>query len=264
LKIVNWSIDSSTNRLILIQKDKHMKKLLLILCLIVPLLGQNLQVHYELRGDKKNITSTIEQFTGDKLGLTYWFISATYTDFGGQNLIDGSATGVYGEFYRFFTIPKAKGLMAGIQYNDGLAVYTGGILDTVAILGQPFGRTWLGGFAYNVPIGKMHVLTTVWLRKKQGYNYDWQLTLAWGHTFANEKLTFNGFFDLWGEKPEFNNEHLGQSPQYRVVLLTEPQLYYNFNPHLALGMKAQISYNFEYAYPGQLRFAPTVAARWNF
>jgi hypothetical protein len=233
-----------------------MKKLLIILCLILPLLGQNLQVHYELRGDKKNITSTIEQFTGDRLGLTYWFISAAYTDFNGQNLIDGSATSVYGEFYRFFNIPKTNGLMAGIQYNDGLAVFSGS--DTSMVYGSAFGRTWLGGFAYNVPIGKMHVLTTVWLRKKQGYNYDWQLTLAWGHNFANDKLTFNGFFDLWGEKKT------GSTDPYKIVLLTEPQLYYNFNPHLALGMKAQVSYNFEYAYPGQLRFAPTIAARWNF
>jgi len=233
-----------------------MKKLLIILCLIIPLLGQNLQVHYELRGDKKNITSTIEQFTGDRLGLTYWFVSATYTDFDGQNLLDGSATGVYGEFYRFFNIPKTNGLMAGIQYNDGLAVFSGS--DTSTTYGSAFGRTWLGGFAYNVPVGKMHVLTTVWLRKKQGYNYDWQLTLAWGHTFANEKLTFNGFFDLWGEKKT------GSSDPYKVVLLTEPQLYYNFNKHLAAGIKTQVSYNFEFGYDGQLRFAPTVAARWNF
>jgi hypothetical protein len=249
-----------------------MKKLIIILCLVVPLLGQNLQVHYELRGDRQYLTSTLEQFTGDKLGLTYWFISAAYTDLaGGNDLIDGSATSVYGEFYRFFTIPKTGGLMAGIQYNDGFMIYPETVEAwpdmegwTPPISGQAFGHTWLAGLAYNVPIGKMHVLTTVWLRKKQGYNYDWQLTLAWGHTFANDKLTFNGFFDLWGEKPEFNNEHLGQSPQYRVVLLTEPQLYYNFNPHLAAGVKAQVSYNFEHGYDGQLRWAPTVAARWNF
>ena len=233
-----------------------MKKLMIILCLIVPLMAQNLQVHYELRGDKKNLTSTIEQFTGDRLGLTYWFISAAYTDFNGQNVIDGSATSVYGEFYRFFNILKTNGLMAGIQYNDGLAVFSGS--DTSTTYGSAFGRTWLAGFAYNVPIGKMHVLATVWLRKKQGYNYDWQFTAAWGHTFANEKLTFNGFFDLWGEKKT------GSTDPYKVVLLTEPQLYYNFNSHLAAGVKAQISYNFEYAYPGQLRFAPTIAARWNF
>lgn len=229
-------------------------------------MGQNLQVHYELRGDKKNITSTIEQFTGDRLGLTYWFISAAYTDFEGQNLLDGSATAVYGEFYRFFNIPKTNGLMFGIQYNDGLTLFQGMTApdDTPVIFGSPFGRTWLAGFAYNVPIGKMHVLTTIWLRKKQAYNYDWQFTAAWGHNFANEKLTFNGFFDVWGERESVDNSNPSSINPYKVVLLTEPQLYYNFNSHIALGVKTQLSYNFEFGFDGQFRVAPTVAARWNF
>ena len=72
-----------------------MKKLLIILCLIAPLLGQNLQLHYELRGDKQYITSTLEQFTGDKLGLTYWFISATYTDFDGKFTFENIKPGEY-------------------------------------------------------------------------------------------------------------------------------------------------------------------------
>ena len=235
-----------------------MKKILLLLCLLTPLLAQNLQVHYEFRGDRRYLTSTLEQFTGDRLGLTYWFISAAYTDPDGDHLLQGSATSVYGEFYRFFTIPKTGGLMAGIQYNDGLAVFGGA--DDAPVYGTAFGHTWLAGLAYNVPLGKMHVLATVWLRKKQGYRYDWQFTAAWGHTFANGRLTFNGFFDLWGEKAL---ELPGSADAYKVVLLTEPQLYYNFNAHLAAGVKAQISRNFEYGEEG-LRFAPTAALRWNF
>jgi len=244
-----------------------MKKLLIILCLIAPLLGQNLQLHYELRGDKQYVTSTLEQFTGDKLGLTYWFISAAYTDlYGESNLLNGNATSIYGEFYRFFNIPKTGGLMAGIQYADGFMIYPE-IVEVMpdieewgtSIAGMSFHRYWMAGLAYNVPIGKMHVLTSVWGKWKQGYQFDWQLTLAWGHNFANDKLTFNGFFDVWGEKP-LNSP----STPYKVVLLTEPQLYYNFNPHLALGVKTQISVNFEYGYDEQLRFAPTIAARWNF
>ena len=242
-----------------------MKKLLIILCLIIPLLGQNLQLHYELRGDKQHLTSTLEQFTGDKLGLTYWFISAVYSDLNGENdLINGNATSIYGEFYRFFNIPKTGGLMAGVQYADGFMIYNAELPQILGdpdiyTLGMSFGRYWMAGLAYNIPIGKMHVLTSVWGKWKQGYQFDWQLTLAWGHNFWNDRLTFNGFFDLWGEKP-LNSP----TTPYKLVLLTEPQLYYNFNPHLAIGMKAQVSCNFEYGYDGQLRFAPTVAARWNF
>ena len=245
-----------------------MKKLLIILCLIVPLLGQNLQVHYQLRADKQYISTTLEQFTGDKLGLTYWFISAEYTSLdGGSDILNGSMTSIYGEFYRFFNIPKTGGLMAGVQYADGFMIYPINItfpsdMDGDVnryIFGTSFHRYWMAGLAYNVPIGKMHVLTSIWAKWKQGYQFDWQFTLAWGHNFANDKLTFNGFFDLWGEKA-LNSP----TTPYKLVLLTEPQLYYNFNPHLALGVKTQISVNFEYGHDGELRFAPTVAARWNF
>ena len=240
-----------------------MKRLLLVLFFLVPLFGQNLQIHYEFRGDRQYVTSTLEQFTGDKLGLTYWFISAAYTDiYNDHHVFEGSATSVYGEFYRFFNIPKTPGLMVGIQYSDGLMIYeytpSGYDNGISSVYGTSFGRTWMVGLANNVPIGKFHLLTSFWLRKQQGYNFDGQLTLAWGHNFANDKLTFNGFFDIWGEKPANSN-----IPR-KLVLLTEPQLYYNINSHIAAGVKAQISYNFELGYEGQLRFAPTVALRWNF
>jgi hypothetical protein len=248
-----------------------MKKLLIILCLITPLLAQNLQVHYQLRGDKQYISTTLEQFTGDKLGLTYWFISADYTSLSGENnVLNGNMTSIYGEFYRFFNIPKTGGFMAGIQYADGFMIYPNYLLSTVIegdplnTLGLSYGRYWMVGLAYNVPIGKMHVLTSIWAKKKQGYDYDWQLTLAWGHNFWEDRLTFNGFFDVWGERESVDEDNPSSINPYKVVLLTEPQLYYNFNSHLAVGVRTQISYNFEYGYDGQFRFAPSVAARWNF
>ncbi len=241
-----------------------MKKLLLILCIIVPLMAQNLQVHYQLREDKQHISTTLEQFTGDKLGLTYWFISADYKDIQtNEHLLRGNMTSIYGEFYRFFNIPKLSGLMAGIQYADGFMIYPEIVEAIPDIDGMSFGRYWMLGLAYNVPIGNMYVLTSIWAKKKQGYNYDWQLTLAWGHNFWQDRLTFNGYFDLWGERRSVDVNNSSSINPYKVVLLTEPQLYYNFNPHLAIGAKAQVSCNFEFGQDG-LRFAPTIAARWNF
>lgn len=235
-------------------------------------MAQNLQVHYQLRSDKQHISTTLEQFTGDKLGLTYWFITVDYKDiYGANHILEGNATSVYGEFYRFFTIPKTGGLMAGIQYADGFMIdryltniYAPEENPTDEYMGYHFGRYWMLGFAYNVPIGKMHVLTSIWAKKKQGYDYDWQLTLAWGHNFWEDRLTFNGYFDVWGERRSVDASNPSSVNPYKVVLLTEPQLYYNFNAHLAVGVKTQLSYNFEYGFDGQFRVAPTVAARWNF
>lgn len=232
-----------------------MKKMLIVCLFLVPLFSQNLQVHYELLPERQYITSTLEQFTGDKGGLTYWFVSASYDHAPQSDFLQSSAMSVYGEFYRFFSIPAFKGIMPGIQYNDGLAVAYD---DQGGSYGFPFGRTLLAGLGYNVKLFGVDVLTTIWWRKKQGFQHDWQFTAAWGQWFADGKLTFNGFFDLWGEKA------LGSNDAYRLVLLAEPQLYYNFTENISAGIKTQISHHFDQQHPDGIYIAPTVALRWNF
>ena len=85
-----------------------------------------------------------------------------------------------------------------------------------------------------------------------------QLTGVWGLNFFNKKLTFSGFIDFWrGEKA---NGH-GQ-----LVVLTEPQLWYNFNQHFSLGTEWEVSNNFIYnTYNDHTFFVnPTIAAKWTF
>ena len=231
-----------------------MKRSLIPLLIAVSLCAQNLQVHYEFLPERQYVVSTLEQFTGDEAGLTYWFISTQYDHSENDDFRDNSAVGVYGEFYRFFSIDALKGMMPALQYNDGLGVV---YLDGGLIAGFPYGRTLLAGIAYNIKIFGVDVLSSLWWRKKQGYCHSWQFTAAWGHSFAKGKLTFNGFFDLWGERPLDVSDHF-------VVLLTEPQLYYNLNAHISIGTKLQLSRNFEMTQQDKLLAAPTAALRWNF
>ena len=86
-----------------------------------------------------------------------------------------------------------------------------------------------------------------------------QLTGVWSTTFASGKCTFSGFIDLWrGEKA---NGH-GQ-----LVLLTEPQLWYNFDKHFSLGTEIEISDNFifpESVTDKSFYVNPTLAVKYNF
>ena len=89
------------------------------------------------------------------------------------------------------------------------------------------------------------------------YN-SFQLTGVWGLNFANKKCTFSGFIDFWrGEKA---NGH-GQ-----LVILSEPQFWYNFTDHFSIGSEVEFSNNFIYnTYDDQTFFVnPTVAVKWNF
>ena len=51
-----------------------------------------------------------------------------------------------------------------------------------------------------------------------------------------------------------------------LVILTEPQFWYNFTPHFSVGSEVEISNNFIYnTYDDQTFFVnPTVALKWNF
>ena len=87
-----------------------------------------------------------------------------------------------------------------------------------------------------------------------------QLTGVWGLNFFNKKLTFSGFLDFWrGEKANGRG---------CLVILSEPQLWYNFTEHFSLGTEWEFSNNFVYNQDptsGKTFFwNPTIAAKWNF
>ena len=87
-----------------------------------------------------------------------------------------------------------------------------------------------------------------------------QLTGVWGLNFLDNKLSFAGFIDFWrGEKANGHG---------CLVVLTEPQLWYNFTKHFSVGTEWEISDNFVYnADPTSDKtffINPTLAVKWNF
>ncbi len=60
--------------------------------------------------------------------------------------------------------------------------------------------------------------------------------------------------DLWSE------DH-GAGKQ--LVLMSEPQLWYNANEHLAVGSELEISSNFVFGETG-IQALPTIGLRWTF
>jgi hypothetical protein len=85
-----------------------------------------------------------------------------------------------------------------------------------------------------------------------------QLTGVWSTTFAHGALTFSGFIDFWrGE----NAQGHGQ-----LVILSEPQLWYNATEHLSIGTEVEFSNNFIYnTYNDKSFFInPTIALKWKF
>lgn len=233
-----------------------MKKLLFSGLLAVAALtaqAQNVQLHYDLgrnlypdeEAGRQKVTMTLEQFKADKWGSWFYFVDVDFS----RKFVEGA----YTEISREFKIGK-KGFAAHVEYDGGLNRF--GSFQQSALLGG----AWNG---HNADFSTTYSVQLMYKRFFKSYNYtnayhSFQLTGVWSTTFANKKCTFSGFVDLWrGEKA---NGH-GQ-----LVILAEPQFWYNATEHFSVGTEWEISDNFVYnTYNGKTFFVnPTLAVKWNF
>ena len=86
--------------------------------------------------------------------------------------------------------------------------------------------------------------------------HSMQLTGVWGLNFSH--CTFSGFIDFWrGEKADGHGQ---------LVILSEPQFWYNFTDRFSVGSEIEVSSNFIYnTYNDKSFFInPTLAVKWNF
>ena len=232
-----------------------MKKLISFALMAVAALSasaQNIQLHYDFgrniypdqQPDRQKVTITLEQFKADKWGSWYYF-----------DLSRKFLRSAYTEISREVNLGKQSPFAAHVEYDGGLYHASGS-----------YQHAGLLGVAYN---GHNADFSTTWsvqmLYKRFFKSYEGtsayhsaQLTGVWGTTTANKKLTFSGFIDFWrGEKANGHG---------MLVILSEPQLWYNATENLSIGTEVEFSNNFIFnTYDDQTFFVnPTVALKWNF
>ncbi|MGL5317183.1 MAG: DUF5020 family protein [Bacteroidales bacterium] len=231
-----------------------MKKFLFLfvsmVCLSVS--AQNLQLHYDFRGTSKPnvnpdgdyLTATFEMFKADKLGNTFMFIDADF------NVKRGNIGLMYAEISREFTLGKLP-IAAHIEFNGGVANW--GSIDNAYLAGiaMPFS---LKNFFFNTyvvyKLNNYHVVSN-----------DVQATVVWNGSFFNDRMTFNGHFDVWSE----NKDRMTGNGGKKVVIQTEPQLWYNIIPgKFSAGTEIEMTNNFYPYNDGGFTIYPTVAVKYNF
>lgn len=231
-----------------------MKKILTMCAMLVAGLAasaQNIQVHYDFgrniytgeEAGRQNFTLTYETFSADKLGSWYYFVDLDINQHG--------MAGAYTEVSREFNVGK-QGWAAHVEYDGGLN------------LGTSFQTSALIGPAWNGHNNDFSTTYSVQLLYKQFFGQNGndpyasaQLTGVWSTTFASGKCTFSGFIDFWrGQK---YNGH-GQ-----LVMLTEPQLWYNISKKVSVGTEVEMSNNFVYNAVNDKSFFvnPTLALKFN-
>lgn len=239
-----------------------MKKIFLLIALLattVQMSAQlNVQLHHDFGNDiygselsnRPHWTATIENFTADKWGSTYFFVDGDFAD--------NTLANVYAELARELRFWEAP-IAIHVEYNGGLAGATGSYNDAYLAgaawnwANKDFSRTFsvqtLYKYLANHPINK----------------HSWQLTTVWGIHFAEGLYTFSGYADLWHDN----------SVNGALVLSSEPQFWVNLwklngvddDCKLSVGTEVEICNNLVWPTDGvnnRFYVIPTLAAKWTF
>jgi len=235
-----------------------LRKILLslaIICTTAAIQAQNLQLHFDPRhtmyGDEVSssnyLTATFEMYKPDKWGNTFMFADF---DFNHNKKNIGL---VYAEIAREFKLGDFP-LLPHFEYNGGLGLVKG--------TGSGFSipSSYMAGFGYPFQLGNFYMSTYLAykLNAFQEVSNDAQWTVTWNATLAEGKLSLGGFFDLWSE----NKDRTGVETGKKLVMLSEPQIWYNITPNFSLGSEVEVSYHFAGA--GNFYAIPTLATKWTF
>lgn len=220
--------------------------------------AQDIQFHYDFgrnlypneEADRQKVTITVEQFKADKWGSWYYFVDL--------DLSRKFFKSAYTEISREFSLGKQSPFAAHIEYDGGMN------------LGGSFQQAALFGAAYNGHTADFSKTWSIQLMYKRFFkSYDYtraynsaQLTGVWSINFAGGKGTFSGFIDFWrGEDWRAGHEGHGM-----LVILTEPQIWFNVTKNISFGSEIEISNNFIYnTYNDKSFFVnPTLGAKWIF
>lgn len=227
------------------------KHLVLALFFSVFAKAQEVQLHYDFLPEREYFTFTFEFFKPDKLGSTFFF---TDYDF---NRKDGANLG-YFEIARKFNIKNKaiEGLNFHMEYNDGFLMTNDKAGSPETPIGIPINRAYLVGFGFPIKLGNFTLNTTYMYKNTYGSTgFDGQFTAVWFHNLFNNKVTIRGFLDFWSE------DRVDGSSK-KMILLTEPQVMYNFNKNFSIGSEIEISNNF---LPSEdFEVFPTIMARYAF
>ena len=218
--------------------------------------AQNIQLHYDFgrniysgeEAGRQKVTITLEQFKADKWGSWYYFVDV--------DLSNHFTESAYMEISREFNLGKQSPFAAHVEFD-------GGLNRTMS-----YQQAGLIGAAYNGHTADFSKTWSVQLLYKQFFkSYEnthsyasAQLTGVWGMDFFNKKLRFSGFIDFWrGEKADSHG---------CLVILSEPQLWYNITDHFSVGTEWEFSNNFVFNEDPESSktffLNPTVGVKWNF
>lgn len=217
--------------------------------------SQNIQLHFDPRhglhkdvAPRNYVTATFEMFKADKWGSTFGFVDVDF------NQSRGNIGLAYLELARDIKLGEFP-LMAHFEYN-------GGIVRGDNYSGFSIPNSYLAGFSINRNFGALNIGTYLVYKYNtfDKVSNDVQWTATWSTNVWRDKISINGFIDVWTENKDRERGKGGK----KVILITEPQFWYNIDKNIAFGTEIEISNNFYSNYNNKLYVCPTIAGKWTF
>ena len=213
----------------------------------------NFQTFYDF--GRKHFTTTLEGFHQDNWGNTFFFIDYDYNNKDGNTIISPSNT--YFEIARclnFWGDTALAPFSLQVEYNGGF-----GLADNAPAyatgLAFPVNSAFLTGVDWFLHSGDFKNTLNLKVLYKHFVNLPskipMQFTAVWGcqDLFGLNGLRFSGFVDVWCE---YDN----------VVILSEPQIWFQLFDHFNIGSEVEFSYNF--AGMSGFNVMPCLGTKWVF
>ena len=215
----------------------------------------NFQTFYDF--GRKHFTTTLEGFHQDNWGNTFFFIDYDYNNRDGNKVISPNNT--YFEITRclnFWGDSALAPLSLQVEYNGGFGTW--GNLNGVPGVGYgafPVNSAFLFGVDWFLHSGDFNNTLNLKLLYKHFVGLPskvpMQFTAVWGcqDLFGLKGLRFSGFVDVWCE---YEN----------MVVLSEPQIWFQLFDHFNIGSEVEFSYNF--AGMKGFNVMPCLGTKWVF
>jgi hypothetical protein len=220
----------------------------------------NFQTFYDF--GRKHFTTTLEGFHQDNWGNTFFFIDYDYNNRDGNKVISPNNT--YFEIARclnFWGDSALAPLSLQVEYNGGFGTW--GNLNGApgADYGAfPVNSAFLFGVDWFLHSGDFNNTLNLKLLYKHFVGLPskipLQFTAVWGlqDLFGLGGLRFSGFVDFWCEHDN-------------LVVLSEPQLWFQVFDHFNIGGEVELSYNFaglEATTGKKFNVMPCIGTKWVF
>ena len=213
----------------------------------------NFQTFYDF--GRKHFTTTLEGFHQDNWGNTFFFIDYDYNNKDGNKIISPSNT--YFEIARclnFWGDSALAPLSLQVEYNGGFGLAANAPAYATGSA-FPVNSAFLTGVDWFLHSGDFKNTLNLKLLYKYFVNLPskvpMQFTAVWGlqDLFGLGGLRFSGFVDFWCE-----HDYL--------VVLSEPQLWFQVFDHFNIGGEVELSYNF--AGMKGFNVMPCIGTKWVF